>query len=282
MKQYEATGKNIEQAIEKALEVLGVNKEDVDIKIINEGGFLKKAKVLVTVSEEETNISENNNEEFQSENFIKDFINKKISLKDFDEKKPQVEDKKNEDLKSELEEKKQVNKIISVEENNTSKNLEDFQDIKPERKIRYLSANEFLNGLLSVLGKNGEIVRKEDENKVTYEILGEDLSELIGKHGECLNNISYIFSLVVNEDNKKIELDIDNYRQQRIASLEKLAVSVANKVARTGRYAKLDPMPANERRIIHMKLANDPRVSTMSKGVEPKRYLMIFPVGEEK
>ena len=80
---------------------------------------------------------------------------------------------------------------------------------------------------------------------------------------------------------KRILLDIGGYREKRIETLTQLALKTANKVAKSGRYARLDPMNPADRRIIHTALQNDGRVSTLSKGEEPRRYVMIFPTDAE-
>ena len=76
-----------------------------------------------------------------------------------------------------------------------------------------------------------------------------------------------------NESGKRIVLDIENYRDKREEALKALAKRTADKVAKTKRYFKFEPMPASERRILHLALQDDDRVTTMSKGTEPHRYL---------
>ena len=85
-------------------------------------------------------------------------------------------------------------------------------------------------------------------------------------------------SLVCKPENKgRIVLDIENYRSKREESLKALAKRTADKVAKTKRYYKFEPMDPAERRIIHLALQDDERVTTLSKGEEPHRYLMVFP-----
>ena len=86
---------------------------------------------------------------------------------------------------------------------------------------------------------------------------------------------------VAGKKHKRILLDIGGYRAKRIESLTQLALRTANKVAKTGRYERLEPMNPADRRIIHTALQNDGRVSTLSKGEEPRRYVMIFPTDTE-
>ena len=128
------------------------------------------------------------------------------------------------------------------------------------------------------MGTEGQIEKIEEDRVVRFNITGENLNDLIGHHGDCMMALSYIMSLVCkNENKKRVVLDVENYRQKRIESLTALAKRTADKVAKSGRYFKFEPMEASERRILHLALQEDDRVTTLSKGEEPRRYLIIFP-----
>lgn len=86
---------------------------------------------------------------------------------------------------------------------------------------------------------------------------------------------------VAKKGDKKILLDIGSFREKRVESLTQMAKRLANKVAKTGRFIKLDPMNPSDRRIIHTALQDDNRVTTLSKGSEPHRQVIIFPKGDE-
>ena len=95
-----------------------------------------------------------------------------------------------------------------------------------------------------------------------------------------MNAIQYLANVYVAKNNrhcKKIRIDCDNYRAKREDTLIALANRMARKVAKTNHPVKLEPMTANERRIIHTALADDKFVETISKGEEPYRYLTIYP-----
>ena len=256
MLSVEGIGKNIEQAIENALFELKAPREDVDIKIINEGGLFKKAKVLVSISEDCRSKYEKK-------------IEKKEAIKETEkpvEKKVEVIEKKEEAVKEQIQE-------DSAEENVAEES---------EKVDVTMDPKEFLEGLLKVAGKEGcEIAVAEDDKYVTYAINGENLGDLIGHRGEGYYALSKLVSAVAGKKGKRVLLDIGGYREKRIESLTALAVRMANKVAKSGRYARLDPMNPADRRIIHTALQNDGRVSTLSKGEEPRRYVMIFPTDAE-
>jgi len=114
---------------------------------------------------------------------------------------------------------------------------------------------------------------------VMVEIQGDDLSYLIGRRSETLNALQYIAGLIVGKEIGHwvhIMIDIQGYRSRRDRQLRQLANRLADQVARTGRRQTLEPMPANERRIIHLELRNHPVVTTESSGDEPNRKVTIL------
>ncbi len=282
MKSCEATGKNIEQAVQNALLELKAAREDVDIKILNEGGFLKKAKVLVSISEDalekyekREKLKESIKEEEADEDFAENFVKAKIAkteekIEKKAEKAEQKETKKTEKETAKVEKK--------AEKQETEVKEESTAEEKAERSERKFTAEEFVNGVLDSLGTEGQIEKIEEDRVVRFNISGENLNDLIGHHGDCMMALSYIMSLVCkNENKKRVVLDVENYRQKRIESLTALAKRTADKVAKSGRYFKFEPMEASERRILHLALQEDDRVTTLSKGEEPRRYLIVFP-----
>ncbi|MEN4042173.1 MAG: RNA-binding cell elongation regulator Jag/EloR [Anaerolineaceae bacterium] len=118
----------------------------------------------------------------------------------------------------------------------------------------------------------------KDQQVVMVEIRGEDLSILIGRRSETLNSLQYITSLVVCKELGKwtpIMIDVQGYRSRRERQLRQLARRMADQAIHTGRRQVLEPMPANERRLIHMELRDHPQVTTESIGEEPGRKVTI-------
>jgi spoIIIJ-associated protein len=111
------------------------------------------------------------------------------------------------------------------------------------------------------------------------DVEGTDLGALIGRRGETLENIQYLLRLMVNQKIykwKNIVVDIEHYKERRMAQLTQLANRMAEQVARSGRPISLEPMPANERRIVHMVLRSHPDVYTESYGEGARRKVHIF------
>ncbi|MBE7074173.1 MAG: hypothetical protein E7379_03690 [Clostridiales bacterium] len=262
MLSVEGIGKNIEQAIENALFELKAPREDVDIKILNEGGLFKKAKVLVSISED-------CREKYEKK------AEKKIEVEQ--ELKPEIktEEKVEEKIQTPCTEKVCEDKEETCTEDECS--CEEVEECENAVDIK-----EFLEGFLKVVGKeNCTIEFSEDEKYKNYTINGENLGDLIGHRGEGYYALSKILSTLSGKKGKRVLLDIGGFREKRIEALTNLAKRTADKVAKTGRYARLDPMNPADRRIIHTALQEDGRVSTLSKGEEPKRYVMIFPTDAE-
>lgn len=252
----EATGKNIEQAIENALFELKAPREDVDIKIISEGGLFKKAKVVVSISQDEI-------QKYQKREKLKEEELKQEEIK------PQPE--KQQPKQKEEKPKKQP----KIEQ--TQEKTEKQEKPAAQEKEQKISAVEFVDGLLKAFGKDGQISEIEEDGVIKIEVSGEGLNELIGYRGETMFALSYLMNTICKRESKKQILDICDYREKRAQSLASLANRMAAKVAKTGRYAKLEPMDASERRLIHLALQDNQKVTTMSKGTEPKRYVIIFP-----
>jgi spoIIIJ-associated protein len=115
---------------------------------------------------------------------------------------------------------------------------------------------------------------------VFIDINGRDLGMLIGRRGENLGQLQYMVNLMVNRQSDtwvRVILDIEGYRTRREESLIGLAERVARQVARNKRPIALEPMPANERRIVHMTLKSQPGVTTSSSGEGAMRRVTVSP-----
>lgn len=280
----EGTGKNIEQAIENALFELKASREDVDIKILNPGGFLKKAKVLVTISEdarEKYEKKEKLKRQEQEETKINVNVHKpnaKESKENLDETQVEQPKVKTNETKDKVSAEKPKVQIFTDEEYVVAVKSDEKQHNVEEKQYKTVGAEKLIKDILDALDLTADITVNEDDKFIRYLLTGENLNDLIGHHGECLYALSSFISAVCkNDKHKKVILDVENYRSKREETLKALAERIANKVAKSGRYYKFEPMDASERKVIHTALQNDDRVTTMSKGEEPRRYLIVFP-----
>jgi len=122
---------------------------------------------------------------------------------------------------------------------------------------------------------------KEGESKVYIELESKNSSGLvIGRKGKTLESLQFMVNLIVNHktgSDKKIILDIESYRAKRERALRKMSKDIAFKVIKSGKPWTLEPMNPFERRLIHLTLQNDTRVTTRSEGQGIYRKVTIIP-----
>ena len=118
----------------------------------------------------------------------------------------------------------------------------------------------------------------DQEDTVELDIEGEDSGLLIGRRGETLRSLQFVVNLLVSQRSEgRVVLDVEGYRERHYASLRTLATRVAERVAATGRSVTLEPMAANERRIVHITLSDHPEVTTESSGIGEARKITVYP-----
>jgi len=161
-------------------------------------------------------------------------------------------------------------------------NPEDMDELE-EAKFK---AKEIVENLLRATKVKAtvaaRILEPEDDHDhpmILIEVSGKDLSILIGKRAETLNSLQYVTSLILNQQIghwMPLMIDVQGYRFRRERQLRQLARRLADQVIQTGRKQVLEPMPANERRLIHLELRYHPFVTTESIGEEPNRRTTII------
>ena len=149
------------------------------------------------------------------------------------------------------------------------------------------TAREALEKLLDMMDVDGEVMHRtiksagDNDEPTTYigfDIQGDDLGIIIGRRGQTLSCLQYILRLIVGHQTKTWEpivLDVEGYKQRRQESLKVLAKRVAQQVKDRKTSFTLEPMPAYERRIIHITLATDPELSTVSIGQGESRKVVV-------
>lgn len=140
-------------------------------------------------------------------------------------------------------------------------------------------AKEFLEKLIENMALDATVLlNSENEEGAAFEIKGEGLGILIGKHGDVLDSIQYLATLAANKDIDefyRISVDIENYREKRAEALRVLARRMADKVQRYRRNFTLEPMNPYERRIIHSEIQKISGVMTYSVGQDNERKIVI-------
>ncbi|SHK38826.1 spoIIIJ-associated protein [Selenomonas ruminantium] len=142
-------------------------------------------------------------------------------------------------------------------------------------------AEKFLREVFAAMNIEVTWQQSEAEDGVVFNLEGDNLGILIGKHGQTLDSLQYLVNLTANrgvaEGRVRIIIDIEGYRARREETLMRLAGHLAEKACRIGEEVHLEPMNRHERKIIHMALQDNRRVSTYSAGDEPRRYVVIVP-----
>ncbi len=120
----------------------------------------------------------------------------------------------------------------------------------------------------------------DGEQPILVDIQGDDLAILIGRRAEILNALQYITNLIVSKQVEhwvQVVVDVQGYRARHERQLRQMAQRMADQAMKAGRRQMLEPMPASDRRIIHLELRNHPGVTTQSVGEEPTRKVTIIP-----
>jgi spoIIIJ-associated protein len=153
------------------------------------------------------------------------------------------------------------------------------------------SAIDVLETLLQLMGLDADVSAREPETPgdgvgmiaAVLDVNGagdQDMGLLIGRRGETLAALQYMVNLIVNHQTRSRSMfgvDIEGYRRRRENALHDLAISIADRVRQNGQAMTLEPMPPAERRIVHIALADDPDVQTVSIGEGDARKVAITP-----
>jgi spoIIIJ-associated protein len=136
-------------------------------------------------------------------------------------------------------------------------------------------------GAAEVMDRGGKVDPTTNEvSPLVLNVVGDDLGALIGRRGETLRDLQFIARLIMSRKLgvwPNVVLDVENYKAKRVTALKALAVRMADQVRQTGRPMVMEPMPAHERRIVHLALRDNPDVYTESTGVDEERKVQILP-----
>lgn len=273
MNSTEKYGTDVDTAVQLALEELGVGIDDVEVEVLDEptkgflGTGLGRKLAFVRVSKKVPDEPEEEVKKIKTPAPRHNKSRKAAAPKAKPEKTVKEEAVKE-----------------PVKEKNYDEELENIEHVTPVVDIESLTdlgENEgltFLQDMIKAMDLDAAAVGKTDGKDIFMFVEGKDTGTIIGKRGSTLDAIQYLTSLVVNKDGgdyKRVVVDAENYRAKREKTLEKLAMRMADKVARSGRSFKLEPMNPYERKVIHATLQKDGRVVTRSEGQDPSRRVVI-------
>lgn len=162
----------------------------------------------------------------------------------------------------------------------SAKPLEELSD---EERAVVEQARSVLEELLRLMGIAAEVEVALGAETAKLNVKGDELGILIGRRGEKLASLQHIVNLIVQRKEGhglRIAVDVENYRGRREEQLREVAERAAKRVQQTGKIIQLEPMPAVERRIVHMALKENTKIRTQSVGVEPSRRIVILPASQ--
>lgn len=262
MLKIEKNAKNLDEALELAAKELGVAKEEVGYTITKQIG--KGLMKFLVGSEVEIVAWRKADEEAEAPKAEKPAKR---------EKTPKAE------------------KVEKTEKQETPATDETPAPAKPEKAHTEVSddfvipktavddAKYFVSELLSKIGLTCDLHIKLDKNIINIDVSGDKMGLLIGKRGDTLDAVQMLAVLYVNRNKNmpyvKVNIDTENYRSKREDTLIRLAHGLERSVLRDKKSITLEPMTANERRIIHSALQNNPKIKTHSIGEEPNRRMVV-------
>lgn len=240
-KSIEVSGKTEEEALQKALKELGLERDDVSVEILEraKSGFLgfKTTPAKIRVSYEAPDLP-----------------------------KEEIEEEPNPSM--EFAEKVETPSTAEV----VSHTNKEFNDERAKK------AETFLIGLFEKMNVSAVPEINETEHGISIELKGEKLGSIIGRRGETLDAIQHLTNYSVNrgmDSRVRISVDAENYRKKREESLVNLAERMAGKAVRFKRSFTLEPMNSYERHVIHAALQTNNMVTTYSTGTEPNRRIVV-------
>ena len=135
--------------------------------------------------------------------------------------------------------------------------------------------------IVETLGVDADVVAHDEPEAIVVTCSGPDVGLLIGRHGQTIDAVQYLLNVIAyrahGEEKKDVVVDAAGYRARRQATLETLALRVADQVRDSGEREELEPMTAVERKVVHLRLKGVAGVGTTSEGTEPNRYVVVVP-----
>ena len=272
IKFIDMTGKTEDEAIRRALEQLGLERDDVSVEILERaksgflgiGGSPATVRVSYDDGQPEPVKPEPKSAAPKAEKkpvYCAEVLQKKVRARE----KQEREAKRGERRAEPKAEKAPREPVVLGEE---------IRDEKSEQ-IR-----TFLSGLLEHMDAKAEVkVYEVEKNRYKVILEGEKLGALIGRRGETLDAIQQLTNYSINRGGEskraRVQIDAENYREKREESLERLAQKVAGKVVKYRRNVTLEPMNAYERHVIHTALQDTQYITTFSIGTEPNRRVVV-------
>ena len=287
-KEYYYIGATVDEAIKKGLKDLALSEDAVKIEVIEGGStgifglFKKEAKVKLIPLDEEYNKEEAVVKVIEVEKKEEQVVKVEKTIEEIKEiKEVKVEEVAEQEAHDEKTEIVEEETVVETEATETAE-----ETVKKVKREDYIVKNQdrivsYLQNIVIAMGyPDATVDFREDGNRhFTLNIKTEENTSLIiGKRGVTLNSLQFLvnnFAKKFSSHYFRIEVDCDDYRENRKKTLEDLALNLAKKSKKIGKPVELEPMTSIERKIIHNALTGIKNVETESRGEEPHRYLVI-------
>lgn len=291
----EVTAKKIDDAINQGLKQLGATLDEVNVEVVDAGGLFRKAKVRLTLeieqsdehSDKQSAQAEKTSVHADAKTADKPSVaheqktdKKETARKDAADNPAGNGNKRNAPDKAKTPEKtkKPREGSVNAEERQGKQDNKEPRKTRQEDKQAADNALAFVKELICKMGFADATVEGDGERINITAPAGDD-SLIIGRHGETLSAIGYLAETGARAEKCRINLTVDcnGYRDRRAASLTAMAKRRADECVAKHRRIKLEPMERADRRTIHYALTDDDRVTTVSEGKEPHRFIVIMP-----
>lgn len=284
MEWIETTGKTLNDALDLALDRLGIHKDEIEYEVLDEGkkgvfgigGTETRIKARVKpISREKPKDRKTRGDSRKSSSKKDTAKNTKASTKDKSTAKAKATTKT-----------KAPKKEVKMEDENNS---QDKENVTEEKQVREYGApietqakyaEEFLAGVVKFFDDDVKITSALEEDSVTVSAEGNNVGLLIGTRGTTLFAVEELMRAVVQAKvggyTARMYLDMGGYRETRKKALTDFALNLVEKVKESGRSQVLEPMIASDRKVIHDIIADIEGVSTTSEGYDPKRRVVVM------
>jgi len=281
----EKWGKDVDEAVRLALIDLKLTEDQVNVIVLEEPtkGFLglgaKLAKVRVEKKTESPKKEEKKEEKTQK--FESSFKQERPQRYE-QERRPEKRDNRDQRDHRENRDNRDNRRNDRPKQTGDAPVFESTFSVR-EKPADLVDLNDhvaeaFLKEITQKMGLSLKVTVQGNDSCIYVEMDGKDSGTIIGKRGQTLDAIQYLTSLVVNKDREKymrVVVDAENYREKRERTLEQLANRLADKVIKSRKSVRLEPMNPYERKVIHATLQANPKVTTRSEGEEPYRRVII-------
>ena len=291
-REFIATGKTVEEAIEAAYEKAGVDREYVTVEIIERPKKKFFGLKTVPASAKATIDEDYFNKMFAVKEKKQEAPKKKKEHKPAEkpaqqeQKKPEKQEKPKKEQTPQQPKKQEPKKEVKAPEEKIAEAetvKEEVKTLAPEvLEMKGAAAAEYIKEVLVALGyPEAEVTFTQKDGMIVLQLSGDEMGAVVGRRGDNLDAMQYLASLVANKSEGsyvRVVLDVDDYRSKREASLRAYARKTAFNAVKSGRSITLEPMNPYERRIVHSTVQTVNGATSRSIGSEPNRKVVISPI----